>query len=86
MGIATAALIAEKLIADGLAPDTSVAILERGSLPNSRAMHTWLADLGDAVLREKVKSPALLIVGDVAALGLGQNLLSHIRQFEESMA
>lgn len=86
MGIATAPLIAEKLIADGLAPDTPVAIIERGSLPDSRAMHTLLADLGDAVLRENVKSPALLVVGDVARLGLGQNLLAQIRHFEESLA
>ena len=86
MGIATAPLIAEKLMADGLAPDTPVAILERGSLPGSRAMHTLLADLGDAVAREQVRSPALLIVGEVARLGLGTDLLSQIRIFEESIA
>lgn len=86
MGIATAPLISEKLMADGLSPATPVAIVERGSLPGSRIMHTLLADLGDAVLREAVRSPALLIIGEVARLGLGRDLLAQVAKFEESLA
>jgi uroporphyrin-III C-methyltransferase len=75
MGVSTAPLIAEKLMADGLAPDTPVAILERGTLPGSRALRTLLADLGDAVVREAVQSPAILVVGEVVRLADAEDLL-----------
>ena len=69
MGVTGADRIAEKLIADGLAPDTPIAILERATLPGMRVLRSLLADLGGLVGREAVISPALIIVGDVAMLG-----------------
>jgi uroporphyrin-III C-methyltransferase len=69
MGVTGADRIAEKLIADGLAPDTPIAILERATLPGMRVLRSLLADLGGLVEREAVISPALIIVGDVATLG-----------------
>ena len=65
MGVATAADITEKLIADGLAPDTPVAVLERVTRSDSRALRTLLTDLGDMIAREGVMSPAIIVVGDV---------------------
>ena len=41
--------------------------LERGTTADARVLRTLLTDLGDLVAREKVKSPALIIVGKVAA-------------------
>jgi uroporphyrin-III C-methyltransferase len=67
MGLATATAIADKLIADGVSPDLPVAVIERGTTADARALRTLLTDLGDLVAREKVKSPALIIVGKVAA-------------------
>ena len=69
MGVTGADRIAEKLIADGLSPDTPIAILERATLPGMRVLRSLLADLGGLVGRESVISPALIIVGDVATLG-----------------
>ena len=69
MGVTGADRIAEKLIADGLSPDTPIAIIERATLPDMRVLRSLLADLGGTVAREAVKSPALIIVGDVATLG-----------------
>ena len=69
MGVATAAAIAEKLMGDGLTPDVPVAILERGTLPGARVIRSILADLEGTVTRNAVKSPALIVVGAVAALG-----------------
>lgn len=69
MGIATAGVIADKLIADGLTPDVPVAILERGTLPGARVLRGLLADLEGLVDRNGVRSPALIVVGAVAALG-----------------
>ena len=78
MGVATATAIAEKLMADGLAPDTPVAILEKGTLPEARALRTLLADLGGAVEREAVQSPAVLVVGEVVRLGDTEDVLAGI--------
>lgn len=69
MGVSGAERIAEKLIGDGLAPDTPVAVVERATLPGMRTLRTLLADLGGVVAREAVASPALIIVGAVARLG-----------------
>ena len=65
MGVATAEAITEKLIDDGLSPDTPVAVLENGTRGTSRAIRTLLTDLGAMIAREGVKSPALIVVGDV---------------------
>lgn len=65
MGVATADNICEKLIADGLSPDTPVAVLERVGRKDARALRTILTDLGGMIVREAVRSPAIIIVGDV---------------------
>jgi uroporphyrin-III C-methyltransferase len=76
MGVATAGAIAEKLMADGVSPDMPVAILERGTMQGGRALRTLLADLPDAVERRGVKSPALIVVGRVAALARAEDVLA----------
>jgi uroporphyrin-III C-methyltransferase len=65
MGVATAADITEKLISDGLSPDTPVAVLERATRPKARALRTILTDMGDMIAREGIASPAIIVVGDV---------------------
>jgi uroporphyrin-III C-methyltransferase len=67
MGLATAHAIADKLIADGVSPGLPVAVVERGTSADARVLRTLLTDLGDLVARERVASPALIIVGKVAA-------------------
>ena len=86
MGIATAADITEKLISDGLSPDTPVAVLERVTRPNSRAVRTILTDLGDMIAREKVASPAIIVVGDVVLKSDAEDRLIHIAQQAEALA
>jgi uroporphyrin-III C-methyltransferase len=86
MGIATAADITEKLISDGLSPDTPVAVLERVTRPNSRALRTILTDLGDMIAREKVASPAIIVVGDVVLKSDAEDRLIHIAQQAEALA
>ena len=67
MGIKTAPQIAEKLMADGLAPDMPVAVIENGARPDMRVLRGPLADLPDMVERERVVSPALIVIGEVTA-------------------
>ena len=67
MGVSTAARIAEKLMADGLAPDMPVAVIENAARPAMRVLRGLLAGLPDLVEREAVKSPALIVIGEVTA-------------------
>jgi uroporphyrin-III C-methyltransferase len=68
MGVATSEAIAEKLIADGLAPETPLAVIENAARANMRVLRSPLAGLADLVARENVKSPALIVIGHVTAL------------------
>lgn len=67
MGIATSAQITEKLIADGLSPDVPVAVIEKATRSDMRVLRSSLAGLSDLVESERVQSPALIVIGDVAA-------------------
>ena len=78
MGVTTAAMIAEKLMADGVSPDVPVAVLERGTLPGRRALRTLLAGLGPMVDRMQVQSPAVLVVGKVAALAEAEDVIGGL--------
>jgi uroporphyrin-III C-methyltransferase len=86
MGVATAADIADKLMADGLSPDTPVAILEKGTRKGSRAMRSLLADLGSLMARERVKSPALIVVGEVVLRSNAEEKLAQWAKQAENMA
>ncbi|NBW75914.1 MAG: uroporphyrinogen-III C-methyltransferase [Sphingomonadaceae bacterium] len=67
MGLATAEAIADKLIEDGLAPDMPVAVIENATRPQMRVLRASLAGLPDLVISHKVKSPAVIVIGEVTA-------------------
>ena len=56
------------LIAHGRAADTPFALIENGSRPEQRVITGTLADLPETAAFHAVRSPALLVVGEVAAL------------------
>ena len=65
MGVATAEAIAEKLIADGLSPAIPVAVIENATRPGMRVLRASLAGLADLVASQRIKSPALIVIGKV---------------------
>jgi uroporphyrin-III C-methyltransferase len=69
MGVKTAPQIAEKLMADGLAPEVPVAVIENAARASMRVLRGPLAALPELVERERVRSPALIIIGAVTARG-----------------
>jgi uroporphyrin-III C-methyltransferase len=71
---------------DGVSPDMPVAVLERGTLEGSRALRTLLADLGPMVEREKVQSPAIIVVGEVVLLADAQDKLANWAKAAEALA
>ncbi|MEY4720983.1 MAG: uroporphyrinogen-III C-methyltransferase [Pseudomonadota bacterium] len=67
MGLATAEAIAEKLMADGLSPAMPVAVIENATRPAMRVLRGVLAGLPALVADHAVKSPALIVIGEVTA-------------------
>lgn len=86
MGVANAAAIADKLMADGVDPGLPVAVIEKATLPGHRAIRTLLADLGDMVVRENVESPAIIVAGEVVLLSDAENRLRALAKQAESLA
>ncbi len=68
MGLATAAQISEKLMGDGLAPDVPVAVIEKATRSDMRVLRAPLAGLAELVADHAVKSPALIVIGEVARI------------------
>ncbi len=67
MGLKTAPQIAEKLMAEGVAPEVPVAVIENAARPQMRVLRGVLAGLPEVVSREKVATPALIVIGEVVA-------------------
>lgn len=57
------------LISRGRPAATPIAIIERGTLPGQRVVRGRLGQLALLAEAQRIKAPAMLIVGDVAALG-----------------
>ncbi len=70
MGVAMLPLLRAQLLRHGRSPTTPVAFIENGSRPEQRVLLGTLAEVESLAAREQVRSPALLIVGEVAALAL----------------
>ena len=64
MGIATIEPLQQGLL-ERLPPATPVAVVQHASLPQQRQVTTRLDDLAEAVRREGLGSPAIVVVGDV---------------------
>ncbi len=79
MGVKTAPQIAEKLMADGLAPDMPLAVVENAARADMRVLRGPLAALPDLVITEKVKSPALIIIGEVTAAVIEQGAVAAMQ-------
>jgi len=68
MGVAQLQTLRDRLLAHGRAAATPFALVENGTRAEQRVITGTLADLPKLQRRHAVQSPALLIIGDVAAL------------------
>lgn len=68
MGISGLDALQVRLIAGGRAPSTPFALIENGSRPEQRIVTGRLDELADLATQHAVRSPALLILGEVAGL------------------
>ena len=67
MGVARCAELAAELAAAGMAGDTPAAAISAACTPRQRQVVCTLATLADAIARERIVSPAILVVGDVVS-------------------
>lgn len=67
MGVAKLADICENLLAGGMRADMPVALIENASLPQQRECRSNLASMQQAAQDFRLKSPAILVIGEVAA-------------------
>ncbi len=74
MGVARAADLTARLLAAGLRPDLPAAIVSAAHTAQQRHAVTTLSGLPDCIEREGLGSPALLVVGEVAAHAALQTL------------
>ena len=72
MGLINAEVISNRLMAAGRPEDTPVAVIQSGSTPKQRILLTTLVKLKSDVEKSDIKSPALMIMGEV--VGLTQQL------------
>ncbi|WP_019463621.1 siroheme synthase CysG [Dyella japonica] len=68
MGTSELPVIRQKLLEHGRAASTPFALVENGSRPEQRVVTGTLANLVEQASMHEVRSPALLIIGEVASL------------------
>jgi uroporphyrin-III C-methyltransferase / precorrin-2 dehydrogenase / sirohydrochlorin ferrochelatase len=68
MGATRVERIAKELVRAGRDPATPVAVIENGTLPNQRTTVGTLDTIGDRATVVGVKAPAVVVVGEVAAM------------------
>ncbi len=68
MGVGRLAEIASELIAGGRDPQTPVACVRWGTLPEQRTVTGTLENIAEKVAEANLKPPAITVVGDVVAL------------------
>lgn len=68
MGVARAEAITAQLLAAGLRRDLPAAVVSAAHTARQRHAVTTLVDLPDCLAREGLASPALLVIGEVAAM------------------
>ncbi|MFC2951682.1 siroheme synthase CysG [Marinicaulis aureus] len=78
MGVTKAETIASKLIEHGRGRETPVAVVENGTRENQKIVKGSLAELPRLIEAGGIKGPALLVIGEVAALADGETLLEII--------
>ncbi len=68
MGAARLAEIAALLLRHGKPPDTPVAVIENGTLPNERVLTAPLAEVAEIAASAGAGSPATIVIGQVVRL------------------
>jgi len=69
MAVQNLPAIAARLVAGGRPPSTPVAVVAEGTMPGERTVLSTLETVAEDIAREQVRPPAIVVVGDVVAVG-----------------
>ena len=78
MAVENAPHIAAALLAGGRPDGTPVAVVCDGSMPTERTVLTTLGGLAASLESERVRPPAIIVVGDVVAVSRPQHYPGHL--------
>ncbi|MGD9320435.1 MAG: uroporphyrinogen-III C-methyltransferase [Desulfobacteraceae bacterium] len=76
MGVGKLPQIAKSLMGHGRSPDTPVALIHRGTVPEQRTVVGTLQDIAERAQKEGLEPPAIIVVGDIV------NLREQLNWFE----
>lgn len=68
MGLANLKKICEGLIGGGKNPGTCCAVISHAGYPDQKVVSSTLSDIDEKAAKEDIKSPSLIVVGDVVKL------------------
>lgn len=71
MAVSHIAAITEALVRHGRRPDTPAAVICDGTTSQQRTVRTTLAELAESISAQRLRPPAIVVIGDVVALGAG---------------
>jgi siroheme synthase len=74
MAVDTLPAITVALLAGGLARRTPVCCIQDGGLPGQRVVTATLAEVAQVAVEQELRAPAVIVIGEVAAL-VGADLL-----------
>ena len=74
MGLGAIPLISRQLLRHGLSATTPVALIERGTTPDQRVYRTNLAEMTDVASRHCLKTPTLIVIGEVVAFATASDI------------
>lgn len=80
MGLGTLPALTQQLISNGLRPSTPAVAIERGTTAEQRTVWAPVDHLCDDVDEAKLKSPTLVIIGEVVGLAKGWRHADSIGQ------
>jgi uroporphyrin-III C-methyltransferase/precorrin-2 dehydrogenase/sirohydrochlorin ferrochelatase len=69
MAVQNLPAIASRLMAGGRAGTTPVAVVVEGTMPGERTVFSTLGTIAEDVVRHEVRPPAIVVVGEVVAVG-----------------
>ncbi|MEF9899739.1 MAG: uroporphyrinogen-III C-methyltransferase [Pseudomonas sp.] len=78
MGVNKLEEVRHGLLAGGLAGETPIAMIENASLPQQREQRSTLMQLCEDAAQFKLRSPAILVIGDVAGQAASSSALLQI--------
>lgn len=68
MGLSGIVHISQELIGHGMSPDTPIALIEKGTLPEQKVYVSTLQGITNVIKNQNISAPTLTIIGDVVKL------------------